>query len=173
VYLGRYKTILLFSLVCLAGHIVLVGTASPSSLEHSDGALAGLVVAIVIMGIGAGSIKSNVSPMIAEQYTGKLRKETLKSGEVVIKSPALTYQSIYNRMSIHTFYQHTVLTSCSLLHGNQLWLSRRYFCVIPSSRPRVLEGVPCPNCHFRPRPSGTRNRQEQLRQNSSSWFNSC
>lgn len=54
-----------------------------------------LVLAIVIMGIGAGSIKSNVSPMIAEQYTGKLRKETLPSGEIILRDPAVTIQSIY------------------------------------------------------------------------------
>ena len=77
------------------GHIVLVGSSVPSSLAHPNGALAGLIVAIIIMGIGAGSIKANVSPMIAEQYTGKLRKKTLPSGEVVIISPALTYQRIY------------------------------------------------------------------------------
>lgn len=47
------------------------------------------------MGLGAGAIKANVSPMIAEQYTGKLRKETLKSGEVVIRDPGITYQRIY------------------------------------------------------------------------------
>jgi len=77
------------------GHIILVGTSVPSSLAHPNGALAGLIVAIIVMGIGAGSIKANVSPMIAEQYTGKLRKKTLPSGEVVIVSPALTYQRIY------------------------------------------------------------------------------
>lgn len=33
--------------------------------------------------------------MIAEQYTGKLRKKTLKTGEIVLISPALTYQRIY------------------------------------------------------------------------------
>jgi len=47
------------------------------------------------MGLGAGCIKVNVSPLISEQYQGKLRKETLPSGEVVIKSPAVTIQSIY------------------------------------------------------------------------------
>ena len=47
------------------------------------------------MGLGAGAIKSNVSPLMAEQYTGKLRKKVLKSGETVIISPALTYQRIY------------------------------------------------------------------------------
>jgi proton-dependent oligopeptide transporter, POT family len=50
---------------------------------------------LVIMGLGAGCIKANVSALIAEQYQGKLRKETLKSGEVVIISPAVTIQSIY------------------------------------------------------------------------------
>lgn len=48
-----------------------------------------------MIGLGAGSIRTNVAPMIAEQYTGKLRKHTLPSGEVVIVSPALTIQSIY------------------------------------------------------------------------------
>ena len=47
------------------------------------------------MGLGAGAIKANVSPLMAEQYTGKLRKKVLKSGETVIISPALTYQRIY------------------------------------------------------------------------------
>ena len=92
---GRYNTILIFSIVCLAGHIILTATSIPASLANTNGALAGLVVSILIIGIGAGSIKANVSPMIAEQYTGKLRKETLPSGEVVIKSPSVTIQSIY------------------------------------------------------------------------------
>ncbi|KAJ3505854.1 hypothetical protein NLJ89_g7195 [Agrocybe chaxingu] len=92
---GRYKTIMVFSVVCLAGHIVLVGSASPPSLTNPDGAMGLLVFSIVIMGLGAGAIKANVSPMIAEQYTGKLRKVTLDSGEVVIMSPSVTIQSIY------------------------------------------------------------------------------
>jgi POT family proton-dependent oligopeptide transporter len=92
---GRYNTILIFSCVCLAGHIILTATSIPSSLANPSAALAGLVISILIMGLGAGSIKANVSPLIAEQYTGKLRKEILPSGEVVIKSPSVTIQSIY------------------------------------------------------------------------------
>ncbi|KAG5642975.1 hypothetical protein DXG03_001823 [Asterophora parasitica] len=92
---GRYKTIMIFSIVCLIGHVVLVASASPASLENSNTALGLLILSIIIMGLGAGAIKANVSPMIAEQYTGKLRKETLPSGEVVIKSPAVTIQSMY------------------------------------------------------------------------------
>lgn len=47
------------------------------------------------MGLGAGCVKANVSPLIGEQYQGVMRKETLPSGEVVIKSPAVTIQSVY------------------------------------------------------------------------------
>ncbi|KIJ23944.1 hypothetical protein M422DRAFT_72463 [Sphaerobolus stellatus SS14] len=92
---GRFKTIAIFSVVVLIGHVILVASSSPASLAHPQTALGLLIFSIVVIGIGAGSIKANVSPLIAEQYTGKLRKETLPSGEVVIKSPAVTYQSIY------------------------------------------------------------------------------
>lgn len=75
--------------------MILTGSAAPSALEHPHGSLAGLIIAIFVMGLGAGSIKANVSPLMAEQYTGKVRKSVLKSGETVIVSPALTYQRIY------------------------------------------------------------------------------
>lgn len=86
---------MVFSFVCLFGHIILVWSAFPDSLENPDGAVLLLVLSIIIMGLGAGAIKANVSPLIAEQYTGKLRKEILPSGETVVFSPSLTIQSIY------------------------------------------------------------------------------
>ncbi|KAH6905977.1 peptide transporter PTR2B [Coprinopsis sp. MPI-PUGE-AT-0042] len=92
---GRYKTILVFSIVCAAGHIVLVGSASPGSLKNTEGAMGLLIVSIIIIGVGAGCIKSNVAPMVAEQYQGKMRKKTLKTGEIVVVSPDVTIQSIY------------------------------------------------------------------------------
>lgn len=79
----------------MIGHIILTATSIPASLANTNGAFTSLIVSILIMGLGAGGIKANVSPMIAEQYTGKLRKETLPSGEVVIKSPSVTIQSVY------------------------------------------------------------------------------
>ena len=33
--------------------------------------------------------------MVAEQYQGKLRKETLPSGEVILRDPTVTIQSVY------------------------------------------------------------------------------
>ncbi|KAF9531412.1 peptide transporter PTR2B [Crepidotus variabilis] len=92
---GRYKTIMVFSLICLVGHIILVGSASPQVLQHPDTAMGLLVFSILIIGVGAGCIKSNVAPMLGEQYQGKLRKVTLGTGETVIMSPAVTLQSVY------------------------------------------------------------------------------
>ncbi|KAF5363382.1 hypothetical protein D9756_000014 [Leucocoprinus leucothites] len=133
---GRYKTILVFSVVTLIGHIILVGSAVPSSLQHPNSALGLLVLSIVVMGVGAGAIKANVSPMIAEQYTGKLRKETLPSGEVVIKSPAVTIQSIYL-----WFYAAINFGSCGAISASFLARDHGYwatylvptgiFCLVP------------------------------------------
>ncbi|KAJ7926970.1 peptide transporter PTR2B [Mycena leptocephala] len=92
---GRYNTIFVFTVVIILGHIILIASAAPASLEHPQMALGLLVLAILVMALGAGSIKANVPPMVAEQYQGKLRKRILPSGETVIISPSLTLESIY------------------------------------------------------------------------------
>ncbi|KAJ7445551.1 peptide transporter PTR2B [Mycena galericulata] len=92
---GRYKTICVFTGVIFLGHIILVASSTPATLQHPETSLALLVLAIFVMAVGAGSIKSNVSPLIADQYTGKMRKETLQTGEVVIVSPSITIESLY------------------------------------------------------------------------------
>ncbi|KAJ7702660.1 peptide/h+ symporter protein [Mycena rosella] len=92
---GRYKTICVFTAVIFLGHIILVASATPAVLQKPETSLGLLILAIFVMAVGAGSIKANVSPLIADQYTGKMRKETLPTGEVVIVSPSITIESIY------------------------------------------------------------------------------
>lgn len=46
---GRYKTIMVFSIICLAGHIILVGSATPSALANPSLSLGLLVVSILII----------------------------------------------------------------------------------------------------------------------------
>lgn len=65
-YLGKYNTIVYFSFVYLLGVLILFLTSLPVSIEHGA-ALPGLIVAMIIIGLGTGGIKSNVSPLIAEQ----------------------------------------------------------------------------------------------------------
>ncbi len=59
--------------------------------------MGGFITAILIIGIGTGGIKSNVAPLIADQYQRKKMaiKTIAKTGERVIIDPAVTIQRIY------------------------------------------------------------------------------
>lgn len=94
-YLGKYKTILLFAVVYWVGLVVLWTTALPSSLEAGAG-IGGYVTSLVIIGLGTGGIKSNIAPLIADQYQRRVMAiRTEPDGERVIIDPAITYQRIY------------------------------------------------------------------------------
>ncbi|EAS36090.3 MFS peptide transporter Ptr2 [Coccidioides immitis RS] len=94
-YLGKYKAIVVFCFTYAAGLIVLFMTSLPFALRNGAG-LPGFIVAVIIIGIGTGGIKSNVSPLIADQYTRRrMAVTTTKEGERVIIDPAVTIQRIY------------------------------------------------------------------------------
>lgn len=94
-YLGRYLTIKWFSLVYMAGIVVLFVTSLPWSIERGA-AFPGLLASMVIIGLGTGGIKSNVSPLIAEQVRStRAFVETRKDGKQVIVDPEITVQRIY------------------------------------------------------------------------------
>lgn len=63
-YLGKYKAIVLFSLIYMVGLLIMVCTSIPASLENGAG-LGGFIAAILIIGIGTGGIKSNVAPLVS------------------------------------------------------------------------------------------------------------
>lgn len=94
-YMGRYNTIMLFAMIYVIGLLVLVTTSTPSSIA-SGHAYGGFITSILIIGLGSGGIKANVSPLIAEQYhsRGPFVK-VLKNGERVIVDPDVTIQRIY------------------------------------------------------------------------------
>jgi dipeptide/tripeptide permease len=94
-YLGKYKTILAFSAFYVVGLFVLFVSSLPAAIE-GDVALAGLIIAMLVIGVGTGGIKSNVSPLIAEQLTEtRHRTKFLKNGEKVLVDPELTVQRVY------------------------------------------------------------------------------
>jgi POT family proton-dependent oligopeptide transporter len=80
----------------MTGLIILTCTSIPGALDHGAG-LGGFVAAILVIGLGTGGIKSNVAPLIADQY--KRRRMVIghddKTGEKVIIDPAITIQRIY------------------------------------------------------------------------------
>lgn len=94
-YLGKYKAILLFCITYAVGLIILVCTSIPAALENGAG-LGGFIAAVIVIGLGTGGIKSNVSPLIADQYTRRrMAIHTSPKGERVIIDPAVTIQRIY------------------------------------------------------------------------------
>ena len=73
----------------------MIVSAIPGVIE-GKAAIGVFSLSLVIMGIGTGGFKSNISPLIAEQYTRtKLFVITTKSGERVIVDPSLTTASLY------------------------------------------------------------------------------
>jgi POT family proton-dependent oligopeptide transporter len=110
-YLGKYNTIVVFCGVYIVGLLVLTITSAPFALDHGAG-LPGFIVTIIIVGLGTGGIKSNVAPLIADQYTRRQMAigHDKKTGERVIIDPAITIQRIYM-----VFYWCINLGSLSLL----------------------------------------------------------
>ncbi|ORZ25192.1 POT family-domain-containing protein [Absidia repens] len=95
-YWGKYKTILNFSIIYFIGLLILTLSSIPPAIE-SGAAFPGFVVSIIVIGFGTGGIKSNVSPLVAEQYRSKNPFiKTLKNGERVIVTPQATYQKLFN-----------------------------------------------------------------------------
>ncbi|KAG8722720.1 hypothetical protein FRC08_012599 [Ceratobasidium sp. 394] len=135
-YTGRFGAIVLFFTICLIGHVLLVFTSIPSALKHPNGALGGFIVSLVIMGLGTGGFKSNISPLMAEQYRGKLHKRTLPSGETVIVDPTLTVQKsfLYFYMMINAGSLLSLTTTFAEKHAG-FWLAYALptfvFCLIP------------------------------------------
>jgi len=94
-YLGKYATIKWFSLVYMAGIAILFATSLPWAIQ-AGAAFPGLVLAMVVIGLGTGGIKSNVSPLIAEQVRStKPFVKTMDNGKRVIVDPEITVQRIY------------------------------------------------------------------------------
>jgi POT family proton-dependent oligopeptide transporter len=95
-YWGRYKTIVWAVVVALVGHVLLIISALPSVIEKSNSALGVFIIAVIVMGVGTGGFKSNISPLIAEQYRKtKLTVREGKGGERVIVDPTMTASRIY------------------------------------------------------------------------------
>jgi POT family proton-dependent oligopeptide transporter len=93
---GRYKTICVSVAIALVGHILLIVSAVPGVITNPNASLGVFVIALIIMGLGTGGFKSNISPLVAEQYKkSKQFIATTKSGERVIVDPTLTTSRLY------------------------------------------------------------------------------
>lgn len=95
-YWGRYKTIQYANIFAIVGHIILIFSAIPQVIVKPDAAFGIFALGLVVMGIGTGGFKSNISPLIAEQYKDiKAYVRVSKSGKREIVDPATTTARIY------------------------------------------------------------------------------
>lgn len=84
-YLGRFKTIMYSVIMAEIGHVLLVGSSTPSLLDKPNSAFGLFMFGLLIMGLGTGTFKPNISPLIAEQIPQDApRVEVNKKGEVLI-----------------------------------------------------------------------------------------
>lgn len=94
-YLGKYNTICVFCIVYMIGILILFVTSLPSVASHST-SLGGFITGIIVIGLGTGGVKSNVSPLIADQIPKtKPVIRVLKSGERVVQDPNITIQNVF------------------------------------------------------------------------------
>lgn len=95
-YWGRYLTIQYSNIAALIGHAILIISAIPPVIVHPNAAIGVFSVGLIVMGIGTGGFKSNISPLIAEQYKdSKAYVRVNKNGQRVIVDPAVTTARIY------------------------------------------------------------------------------
>lgn len=95
-YLGRFMTIQYAIAAAIVGHIILVVSSLPTVMDNPQSALGCFAVGLVIMGIGTGGFKSNISPLLAEQIPQTRPVViTTKSGERVIRDPQVTYSRVF------------------------------------------------------------------------------
>lgn len=89
-------TIQLFILAAIIGHVILITSSVPTVMDNPSSALGCFAIGLVIMGLGTGGFKSNISPLLAEQIP-QTRPEviTTKSGERVILDPQVTISRVY------------------------------------------------------------------------------
>lgn len=138
-YWGRFRTILTAVAFALVGHVVLIISAIPKVIENPSGALGCFSVGLIIMGMGTGGFKSNISPLIAEQYReDKPFLRTLPTGERVIVDPSATvariYMYFYMMVNIGSFIGQISMAYAERYVG--FWLSyllpTAMFCICPS-----------------------------------------
>lgn len=119
-YWGRFRTIFISIAVALVGHSILIISAIPSVISSPGGSIACFSIGLVIMGMGTGGFKSNISPLIAEQYREeKPVIKVLPSGERVIVDPAATVARIY-------LYFYLMVNTGSLIGQISMVYAERY-----------------------------------------------
>jgi POT family proton-dependent oligopeptide transporter len=95
-YWGRYKTICIALGIAITAHLLFIIAALPPVISNPQGALGCFMLGIVILGVGTGGFKPNISALVVEQLPlTKMVVRKLPTGERLIHDPALTANRVY------------------------------------------------------------------------------
>jgi POT family proton-dependent oligopeptide transporter len=95
--LGRFQTIIYAVVMAEIGDILLTVSATLRLIAQPSNALGLFVVGPIIVDIGTGAFKPNISPLTAEQISQEaMHVDTNKKGERVIVDPSVTATRIYS-----------------------------------------------------------------------------
>ncbi|ORY71399.1 POT family-domain-containing protein [Pseudomassariella vexata] len=94
-HLGRYKTIHVAIAISTIAHVILTAAAAPSVIVKSHSSFAAFIIGLLILCIGTGFFKANISPLLAEQNTDTRMRVEVRNGERVLVDPAVTNTRIF------------------------------------------------------------------------------
>jgi POT family proton-dependent oligopeptide transporter len=94
---GRFKTIMYSVIIAEVGHVIITVSAVPSMLDKPKSAFGLFVFRLIIMTLGTGTFKPNISPLVMEQIPqNTLKVKVNKKGVRVLEDPGVTATRIYN-----------------------------------------------------------------------------
>ncbi|RDA92699.1 hypothetical protein CP533_3690 [Ophiocordyceps camponoti-saundersi (nom. inval.)] len=93
--MGRFWTLHLAIGISTIAHIVLVVAASPGVLANNKVSFGVFILGLLVLCIGTGFFKANVSPLLAEQNDDVRPRVEVRKGERVIVDPAVTNTRIF------------------------------------------------------------------------------
>ncbi|PFH56246.1 hypothetical protein XA68_16838 [Ophiocordyceps unilateralis] len=93
--MGRFWTLHLAIGISTIAHVVLVVAASPGVLANNKASFGVFIVGLLVLCVGTGFFKANVSPLLAEQNDDVRPRVEVRKGERVIVDPAVTNTRIF------------------------------------------------------------------------------
>ncbi|ORX73511.1 PTR2-domain-containing protein [Basidiobolus meristosporus CBS 931.73] len=123
-YIGKFKTIVIFSLFYMVGLVFLAVSSLPASLDGSFGVIGFVIALYVFISFGTGGIKSNVSSFAAEQ---------IKEGIFPTKTPGVYTDSQLTVERIFRFF-YWAINSIMFVIGLVIFVSaKKLYYVKPPS----------------------------------------
>ncbi|KAI0141910.1 POT family protein [Xylariaceae sp. FL1272] len=109
VKVGKWKAIVWGVIIAGVAHVIMIGGAAPSLLAKGQG-VAPFIISLLLLALGAGIFKPNISPTLLDQYQHQYEyTKVLKSGEKVIVDPETTINRLclifYAFVNIGAFFQ--------------------------------------------------------------------